>query len=228
MTGFSCPSLPAAASSPRHPAGRTAGSARTRSRDQSLENPFWGTPPAFPGLPAPKNAAGGRPLRVGLPPSTRTFASIKTKQSAQAPCSWGLGASTRRRRHWPAALPPRPQKRRRRQAPARGPAAVYSHLRLNRNETKRPSPLLVGLGCVYTAPKALAGGTAALPAKTPQSAGPCAWACRRLLASSPQSKRNKAPKPPTRGAWARVHGAEGTGRRPRRPAGPYLYLGLAV
>ena len=74
-----------------HPAGRTAGSARTRSRDQSLENPFLGTA--------------------------------------------------------------RPQ-RRRRQAPARGPAAVYSLHRPNRNVSQRPSPLLVGLGRVYFEPKA--------------------------------------------------------------------------
>ena len=42
----------------RHPAGSTAGSARTRSRDQSLENPFLGNG-------HPQNAAGGRPLLVG-------------------------------------------------------------------------------------------------------------------------------------------------------------------
>ena len=65
----------------------------------------------------------------------------------------------------PSVRPPRPQKRRRRQAPARGPAAVCSLHRPNRNETKRPSPLLVGLGRVYLEPKALAGGTAAPPAR---------------------------------------------------------------
>ena len=48
--------------------------------------------------PSPQNAAGGRPLLVGLPPSTSTTAPSGTKQSAQAPCSWGLGASTRSRR----------------------------------------------------------------------------------------------------------------------------------
>ena len=53
--------------------------------------------------------------------------------------------------------------------------------------------------------------------KTPQAAGPCSWACRRLLASPPQSERNKAPKPPTRGAWARLPRAEGAGRRHCRP-----------
>ena len=75
-----------------------AGSARTRSRDSSLENPFL----------------GNRPV---------------------------------------------PQ-RRRRQAPARGPAAVYSHRRPNQNETQNARPLLVGRAFVNTAPKALAAGPA--------------------------------------------------------------------
>ena len=56
--------------------------------------------------PVPKNAAGGRHLLVGLPTSARFTAPIGTKQSAQAPYSWGLGASTSSRRRWPAALPP--------------------------------------------------------------------------------------------------------------------------
>ena len=59
-------------------------------------------------------------------------------------------------------FPPRlPSPNRRRQtAPARGPSAVYALCRWNRNETKRPCPLLVGHGCVNTEPTALAGGTA--------------------------------------------------------------------
>ena len=56
---------------------------------------------------------------------------------------------------------PSPKKRRRRQAPARGPAAVCFLPRPIRNETQRPSPLLVGLGRVNPEPKALAAGTAA-------------------------------------------------------------------
>ena len=47
------------------------------------------------------------------------------------------------------------------------------------------------------------------PSPTPQAAGPCSWACRRLLALSPQPERNEAPKPPTRGVWARLPRAEG-------------------
>ena len=90
---------------PCHPAGRTAGSARTRSRDQSLENPFLGN---------------------------RRF--------------------LRR---------PVPQNCRRRQVPAREPAAVYSLYRPNRNEPQHTHPLLVGWVCVEPEPTALAGGPAA-------------------------------------------------------------------
>ena len=59
------------------------------------------------------------------------------------------------------AKAPRPPKRRKRQAPARGPAAVNSRHRPIRNKPQHPSPLLMGLGCVNPAPTALAGGTAA-------------------------------------------------------------------
>ena len=76
--------FPVAASSPNHPAGRTAGSARTRSRVQTLENPFLGNRPRLP-----------CPLNRRLPPC-----------------------------------------------------------RPIRNETKRPSPLLVGLGRVCSEPTA--------------------------------------------------------------------------
>ena len=56
---------------------------------------------------------------------------------------------------------PRPPKRRRRQAPARGLAAVNSHHRPIRNETQNARPLLVGRAFVYFEPTALAGRTAA-------------------------------------------------------------------
>ena len=58
-------------------------------------------------LPVPQNAAGGRPLRVGLPPSVHTTAPSEPKRSTPAPCSWGGCASTRSRRHWLPALPAR-------------------------------------------------------------------------------------------------------------------------
>ena len=57
-----------------------------------------------------------------------------------------------------------PQNRRRRQAPARGLAAVNSRHLPIRNETQNTHPLLVGWVFVYTAPTALAGDTVALPA----------------------------------------------------------------
>ena len=75
-----------------------AGSARTRSRVQTLENPFLGDGSRFPAAPVPQ--------------------------------------------------------RRRRQAPTRGPAAVYSLHRPNRNETQSTRPLLVGRALVNTAPTA--------------------------------------------------------------------------
>ena len=74
---------------PCHPAGRTAGSARTRSRDQSLENPFLGTGLRFPAAPSPKTAAGGRLLRLSLPPSIPFTAPTGTQRSTPTPYSWG-------------------------------------------------------------------------------------------------------------------------------------------
>ena len=45
-----------------------------------------------PKHPVSQNAAGGKPLLVGLPPSTPTTTPFGTKRSTQAPYSWGLGA----------------------------------------------------------------------------------------------------------------------------------------
>ena len=53
-----------------------------------------------------------------------------------------------------------PKNRRRRQAPARGPAADYSLYRPNRNETQHTRPLLVGRVRVNFEPTALAAGPA--------------------------------------------------------------------
>ena len=57
------------------------------------------------------------------------------------------------------------------------------------------------------------------PLQTPQADGPCAWAVRRVCVLPPEQKRNEAPKPPARGAWAREYAANGTGRRHCRPGG---------
>ena len=100
------PASPAAAFFPCLPAGRPAGSARTRPRDQSLGNPFLGGPASpFPRLPGPQNAAGGRPLLVGLPPSIPAFAPTGTKRRTPAPCSWGGRSSTPSQRRCQPALP---------------------------------------------------------------------------------------------------------------------------
>ena len=72
-----------------------------------LRIPFWGNGGHRPHHPVPRsqNAAGGKSLLVDLPPSVRTFATFGTKRSAQAPCSWGLGASISSRRLWLPAPP---------------------------------------------------------------------------------------------------------------------------
>ena len=77
---------------PRHPAGRTAGSARTCSRVQTLENPFGGSRPHLPVSPSPKNRRRRTAPARGRPPCMRSAAGTETKRSTQAPCSWGLGA----------------------------------------------------------------------------------------------------------------------------------------
>ena len=45
--------------------------------------------------------------------------------------------------------------------------------------------------------------------KTPQAAGPCSWACRRLFLPSPQPERNAERPPPARGAGVRRPRANG-------------------
>ena len=123
--------------------------------------------------------------------------------------------------------------------------AACFHRRPKRNESQPVCPLLVGQTGVYFEPTALSAGTAgpagsartlsrdqslenpflgngsrcfpAAPSPTPQAASPCAWACRRLFPPPLQPERNDAPKPPTRGAWARLLRANGTGRRHCRP-----------
>ena len=111
---FYGPSAPAKVSFPPFPlpphlpdlsAGRTAGSARTRSRGQPLENPFLENGLHLSRLHVSQNAAGGKPLLAGLPPSIPAFAPFGTKRRTPAPCSWGGRSSTSSQRHWPSALP---------------------------------------------------------------------------------------------------------------------------
>ena len=94
--------LPAAALFPCDPAGRTAGSARTRSRVQTLEDPIWGNGGQLSRLCVPQTAAGGKSLLVDLPPSDPSIAPFGTKRRTPTPCSWGGRSSTRRQRHWPS------------------------------------------------------------------------------------------------------------------------------
>ena len=72
-------------------------------------------------------------------------------------------------------------------------------------------------------PKRAARGAFALPRPSPQAAGPCSWACRRLLPLPLLSERNEAPMPPSLGAWTRLRGAEGAGRRHCRPCPRTVY-----
>ena len=68
--------------------------------------PFWGTGLTFPPSPRPpkrrRRQAPARGPAAVYPHAAR----CGTKRSAHAPYSWGMGASTSSRRHWPAALPP--------------------------------------------------------------------------------------------------------------------------
>ena len=139
----------------------------------------------------PQNAAGGKPLLLGLPPLTCLIAPLEVHRSISAPCPWGRYASSPRRRHRLASLPPRrhwlaalgqppwgtgnapsvlstSKKRRRRQAPAPGLAAVNTFDCTIRSAPQHICPLPVGQICVIPPPKALAGGTAAPKALPPR------------------------------------------------------------
>ena len=60
---------------------------------------------SFPVSRPPKRRRRQAPAR-GLAAVSPVSAPCGTKRSTHAPCSWGMGASTQRRRHWLAALPP--------------------------------------------------------------------------------------------------------------------------
>ena len=86
--------LPATASSPQTiPAGRPAGSARTRSRVQTLENPFLGSSVRFPPrLPSPKTPQADGPCSWAIAVLATLPPTDETKQVR--PCSWGARAAT--------------------------------------------------------------------------------------------------------------------------------------
>ena len=164
---------PATAIFPRHPAGRTAGSARTRPRDQSLGYPFLRTGPHLlrqacrpmgENAPFPRFAARGEdraapPATAIFPrhPAGRTAGSARTRPRVQTLEDPFLGSGCHLPRY------PRSPKRRRRQAPARGLAAVCALYRPNRNETQNARPLLVGRAFAALEPTAPAAGTAGPP-----------------------------------------------------------------
>ncbi len=84
----------------RHNAGRNW---LPRKRQCRQPPPFYGAPSQkrrpFAHPHPPKNAASGKPLLVGLPPSTPTIAPTEPKRSTPTLCSWGgravLRASSR-------------------------------------------------------------------------------------------------------------------------------------
>ena len=124
---------------------------------------FRGEHPACaPGLPSPQNPGFSPfpppPYSPAIPQGERRALPAPAQGSRPLRIPFGEPAPV-----FPVSPSP---KRRRRTAPARGPSAVYALCRRNRNETKRPCPLLVGHGRVNTEPTALAGDTVALPAST--------------------------------------------------------------
>ncbi len=166
-----------------------------------------------------------KPANPPIPPSSRPEASPFPRKPAFAPrarirhfpacapgcatqtqaaglCSWGRCVSAWSRSIFRLPVPP---KRRRGQAPARGAwAREYGAEGAGRRHCRPPCR---GAGVCLLGAEASSASPS--PQRTPQGAGPCSWACRRQLPPPPHPERNKAPKPPARGAWARQHGAEG-------------------
>ncbi len=90
----SAPSLPQRPVSPAVPRGDRRALPAPAQGIHPLRIPFWGTAAVSPQPPVPQNAEGGRPLLVGLPPSTLYTAPSGTKRRTPAPCSWGGRSST--------------------------------------------------------------------------------------------------------------------------------------
>ena len=154
-----------------------------------------------------------RPCTPAVPLAHRGKAASPNAPQAAGPCSWAC-----RRQHPP---PPHPKRNAASKPPAHGawarehgangagrrhcrprrPAAVNTLPRLIRNETQRPSPLLVGLGRVNTEPRLWL------------AAPPPSWACRRQRPPLPHPTRNAVHPPPARGAGVLRIRANGTGRR---------------
>ena len=103
--GENCPLFPRPPRFRNHPAGRPAGSARTRPRDQSLGYPFLGNRPTSPPSPRPPKRRRRQVPARGLAAVCTLTAPPETQRSIHAPCSWGMDASPPSRRRWPPALP---------------------------------------------------------------------------------------------------------------------------
>ena len=131
----------------------------TRMKARSIPCKRTTTPLSPPSRRACLALLKGRPPRNVLfpvnPPKSgapHSSAFAPTGQTASLPHPRSAPCPTGARQRRPT--------RRRRQAPARGPAAVCALSRPTRNAKKRPCPLLVGHGCVASEPTALAPGTA--------------------------------------------------------------------
>ncbi len=176
------PPKPQAPQAPKAPSPQACKPASPKSQEpQAPESPkspsrrvlkrpsLWAPAPQAPSFPifkssgqqalAPKSTESAQVPNFDLPsPKLRN---ARNREACQNRTPSELRISSIPQSHvGPAKARPLP-KPRRRQAPARGPAAVSPHVRPIRNETKPQAPCSWGLGRVNMEPKALAGGTAA-------------------------------------------------------------------
>ena len=186
-----------------------------------------GVPPtAKPPKPPPERSGACRPFpharhaacrerKSATPSSRHPIASLLRRPPNLPPApGWGTAARVPKAATPPGvpptAKPPKPPPER---SGACRPFPHARHAACRERKSATPSPR----HSVLPLPRrSVAPSPRRLP-KTPQAAGPCSWACRRVCALPPEQKRNEAPKPPARGAWVREYGANGTGRRPCRP-----------
>ena len=138
------PALPERQTAPQHAFPRKPAKIRRATQQRLCPTGANSVVPAPPQRPLPGRARQRRPTRAvpARHPSSTSAASARPALPST-----------------PTSPPPN---HRRRQAPARGLAAVCALHRPTRNAKKRPCPLLVGHGRVDPGPKALAAGTAGL------------------------------------------------------------------
>ena len=138
------PALPERQTAPQHAFPRKPAKIRRATQQRLCPTGANSVAPAPPQRPLPGRARQRRPTRAvpARHPSSTSAANARPALPST-----------------PTSPPPN---HRRRQAPARGPAAVCTLHRPIRNEKKHPCPLLVGHGCVDPEPTALAAGPAGL------------------------------------------------------------------